>query len=220
MPLNQSIFVAVYTVLIAGGVLLLSVTPWGTADDWAAIAAWVAILVNMFGLLFIWLQLKSNQGTLTASMRAADAASAAAMTALLDSRAWVKADIALAGAFQEKDGPWRIKLTVTLTNVGKTPALHVAYRASQITSTFIKSEVTALTAEGANVGVTLFPGDINESERIVDIEWIKQTQLIGVNVRYRLPSGDVCETPSIFVLMVENNSLQLRLGLQEDLTPT
>lgn len=220
MGMNQTIFVTLYAVVIVGGVLLLLVTPWGVADDWSAIAAWVSIAVNMLGLLFIWLQLRSNRGALAASVQSAEAASAAAKTALLDSRAWVKADIVLGRANQTPDGQWTITLQVTLTNVGKTPALHVAYRAAQINSMFIRRDVSALTAEGANVGVTLFPGDISASERIVAIEWKNPTQLIGANVRYRLPSGDICETPAIYILLIEHNTLQLRLGLQEDLSPT
>lgn len=220
MGINQTIFVTLYTVAIVGGALLLLVTPWGGAEDWSAIAAWVAIAVNMLGLLFIWLQLKSNQGALAASVQSAEAASAAARTALLDSRAWVKAEVAWGGATQKPNGEWTITLRVRLTNVGKTPALHVAYRAAQFRGPYTAADVTALTAEGANAGVTLFPGDVNDSERIVPIEWINPTQLIAFNARYRLPSGDICDTPSVHILLIENNSLQLRLGIQEDLTPT
>ena len=219
--MNQTIFVTLYTVAIIGGVLLLLVTPWGGAEDWSAIAAWVAIAVNMLGLLFIWQQLKSNQGTLAASVRSADAASAAATTALLDSRAWVKLDVAQGGLSRDEQGKWHFTLQVSLQNVGKTPALHVAFRAEHVDmASDIRSEIAKLGDDGSNVGVTLFPSDKSDFERIVVFDDLKPTQLIGCNVRYRLPSGGVCDTPALYILFFESGKMHLRLGLQEDLTPT
>lgn len=131
-----------------------------------AVAAWVAIAVNVVGLLFIWAQLRSNQKAVRAAALGADAAAAAARIALMSERPWIRHGFADDLTIELNDGVLEISLGWEWQNVGKTPAMRV-----------ISSLHLVENGEGSldrAVGVAqllrspapnLFPGEIGDSRQ-------------------------------------------------------
>lgn len=95
-------------------------------SDWlSAIAACVAIIVNIIGLAFIWLQLRSNQKAVKASTDGANAAIIAARTALMSERPWIRHTFEEGLTIDLKDGALELNIKWHWKNVGKTPAIRV-----------------------------------------------------------------------------------------------
>ncbi len=86
---------------------------------------WVAIVVNVVGLFFIWAQLRSNQKSVRAAAKGADAAAVAARTALMSERPWIRHWFADDLTIDLTDGALEIFLKWKWENVGKTPAMGV-----------------------------------------------------------------------------------------------
>lgn len=162
---------------------------------WAsAVASWVAIGVNVVGLLFIWAQLRSNQESVRAAAKGADAAAVAARIALMSERPWIQHFIDQNLTIEVRDGALEIDLNWRWTNVGNTPAIRVVHLFKLVkdddVSLYDACETAALLISPAPI---LFPDQSSQSSEPVLLGPNDETAAAGWRFRliiaYSIP-GD------------------------------
>lgn len=81
--------------------------------------------MNVIGLVFIWAQLRSNQQSVKAAAKGAEAAAVAARIALMSERPWLQHFVDQNLVIEVRDGALEIDLKWRWKNVGNTPAIRV-----------------------------------------------------------------------------------------------
>lgn len=180
----------------------------------AAVATWVALValpINGVGIYLVWRQLRINETALKDATRSADAAVIAAETAALTTRPWVSLDVKKTCSIVETGKRLRVCLDVTIKNIGKTPAvgIWVVQRASirgggSTTVEKLKKEHL----EWEQAGRTLFPDDVEQSFRYVDLPETRREPKewdLAISVFYYVPGSNIRRiTAKVFRLNQED----------------
>jgi hypothetical protein len=139
---------------------------WNAAS---AGAAWlfglIALAINVFGLIFVWRQLRMNELTLKATAESAAAAAEAARISYVSSRPWLNFSIKKAYLYFNPDNPTEIgcQIDYSYKNVGQTPAVQVGVVYRPVPSTAqnrsLRDEFLELFQEKPFQPHPLFPGE-------------------------------------------------------------
>ncbi|MBB5770152.1 hypothetical protein HNP47_000121 [Brevundimonas vesicularis] len=125
----------------------------------SAWAAWLAIAVNAIGLIFIYLQLRSNRDAVKAAAKGADAAAVAARMSLISERAWIEHHLDSMTVLLQ-DGVLEFTFRWNWRNIGKTPALRVLTRVHHVIDERTNLSDAAQLSESLRADASaLFPGN-------------------------------------------------------------
>jgi len=174
------------------------------AAHWAQQAvypAWVAVFVNAIGLWFVFRQIQQNS-------RAIAAATEATRVAVAETRPWFELTmVPPTFSFRGDDHDQRTKVAVgvTMTNVGKTPAIDA------VLSVQVIPDISKATVEGALnsprplsfQSATLFPdrSTVHRQSLQVGPRELKDVWYVLAIATYRVPGGgEMMRTPTVFVV--------------------
>lgn len=136
----------------------------------SAIAAWIALAVNVIGLLFIGLQLYANRQALRAGTKSANAAAEAARIALMSERPWVQHWIGDDPVIRRDGLSIELALTWGWRNVGRTPAIRVhAFDHLIFDEDSSLSGVAKLSEMLLSPGPAMFPGEETQRDLKVSL---------------------------------------------------